>query len=166
MSNFDLNADSPVNLEHKLFMKYKKGKIYITQVEFSLCKKENITYKIELSSDINKMIFITNLDKRVLNIKIPKEKITVGTNQLNKFEFEVSKEEYNEVQIAKFKMNFMSIPSYYKKVVPNTSMKALLNTKSTQPRPSGQQRTGPRMLREAPHRLPHIALYRPRAQTL
>ena len=33
-------------------------------------------------------------------------------------------------------MNFMSIPSYYKKVVPNTSMKALLNTKSTQPKPS------------------------------
>lgn len=137
LSNFDLSVDSPVNLEHKLFMKYKKGKIYLTQVEFTLCKKENITYKIELSSDINKMIFITNLDKRVLNIKIPKEKITVGTNQLNKFEFEVSKEEYNEVQIAKFKMNFISIPSYYKKVVPNTSMKALLNTKSTQPRASG-----------------------------
>jgi hypothetical protein len=136
LANFDLSADSSINLEHKLFMKYKKGKIYLTQVEFTLCKKENITYKIELSSDINKMIFITNLDKRVLNIKIPKEKITVGTNQLNKFEFEVSKEEYNEVQIAKFKMNFMSIPSYYKKVVPNTSMKALLNTKPTQPRTS------------------------------
>ena len=136
LNNFDLSVDSPVNLEHKLFMKYKKGKIYLTQVEITLCKKENITYKIELSSDINKMIFITNLDKRVLNIKIPKEKITVGTNQLNKFEFVVNKEEYNEVQIAKFKMNFMSIPSYYKKVVPNTSMKALLNTKSTQPKPS------------------------------
>jgi len=31
------------------------------------------------------------------------------------------------VQISQFKMNFMSIPSYYKKAVPSTSMKALLN---------------------------------------
>ena len=131
LSNFDLNKDSPINLDHKLFMKYKKGKIYLTQVEFILCKKENIIYKIELPNDFNKIIFITNLNKKVLNIKVPKEKLTVGVNQLNKFEVEVNKEEFNEVHITQFKMNFVSIPSYYKKTVPNTSMKALLNTKST-----------------------------------
>ena len=127
LSNFDLNFDSPINLSHKIFMKYKKGKIYLTQVEFSLQKKENIIYKIDLPINLNKMIFITNLNKKVLNIKIPKEKLTVGLNQYNKFEIEVNKEEFNEVQISQFKMNFMSIPSYYKKAVPSTSMKALLN---------------------------------------
>ena len=131
LSNFDLNKDSPINLDHKLFMKYKKGKIYLTQVEFVLCKKENIIYKMELPNDFNKIIFITNLNKKVLDIKVPKEKLTVGVNQLNKFEIEVNKEEFDEVHITQFKMNFVSIPSYYKKSVPNTSMKALLNTKTT-----------------------------------
>ena len=27
LSSFDLNAESPLNLDHKIFMKYKKGKI-------------------------------------------------------------------------------------------------------------------------------------------
>ena len=127
LSNFDLDVNTPINLSHKIFMKYKKGKIYLTQVEFSLQKKDNIIYKIDLPINLNKMIFITNLNKKVLNIKIPKEKLTVGLNQYNKFEIEVNKEEFNEVQISQFKMNFMSIPSYYKKAVPSTSMKALLN---------------------------------------
>ena len=131
LENYDLNKNSSINLDHKLFMKYKKGKIYLTQVEFVLSKKENIIYKIELPNDFNKIIFITNLNKKVLNIKVPKEKLTVGVNQLNKFEVEVNKEEFDEVHISQFKMNFLSIPSYYKKTVPNTSMKALLNTKAT-----------------------------------
>ena len=130
LNNFDLNKDSPILLEHKLFMKYKKGKIYLSHVEFTLCKKENIIYKIELQNDISKMIFITNLNKKVLNIKIPKEKLTVGVNQLNKFEIEVNKEDMDEVWVSQFKLNFISLPSYYKKTVPNTSMKALLNNKA------------------------------------
>ena len=129
LSSFDLKEDSPINLEHKIFMKYKKGKIYLTQVEFSLDKKENIIYKIDLPINLNKMIFITNLNKKVLDIKIPKEKLTVGLNQFNKFEIEVNKEEIDEVQISQFKMSFINIPSYYKKSVLSTSMKTLLNTK-------------------------------------
>ena len=132
LSNFDLGVDSPINLDHKIFMKYKKGKIYLTQVEFSLEKRDNILYKIDLPINLSKMIFISNLNKKVLNIKIPKEKLTVGLNQYNKFEIEVNKEELDEVQISQFKMNFMSIPSFYKKAVPSTSMKALLNTKNSQ----------------------------------
>ena len=133
LSNFDLNKDLSIELEHKLFMKYKKGKLYLTQVEFILDKKENIIYKIELPNDIDKMIFMTNLSKKVLNIKIPKEKFTVGVNQLNKFEIEVNKEELNEVHVTQFKMNFISVPAFYKKTVPNTSMKALLNSTKTIP---------------------------------
>ena len=138
LSSFDLNAENPINLDHKIFMKYKKGKIYLTQVEFSLEKKENIIYKIDLPINLNKMIFITNLNKKVLDIKIPKEKLTVGLNQFNKFEIEVNKEEMDEVQISQFKMSFMSIPSYYKKTVPSTSMKALLSTKTTSGNKTGQ----------------------------
>ena len=131
LSSFELNNNSPINIDHKIFMKYKKGKIYLTQVEFSLEKKENIIYKIDLPINLNKIIFISNLNKKVLNIKIPKEKLTVGLNQFNKFEIEVSKESIDEVQISQFKLNFLSIPSYYKKAVPSTSMKALLNTKNS-----------------------------------
>lgn len=126
----ELSPDNPLNLEHKIFMKYKKGKIYLAQVEFTLEKKSNIIYKIEIVNDINKMILITNLSKKVLNIKIPKEKLTVGVNQLNLFECEVNKEEFEEVHIAKLKMNFTSIPTYYKKTVPSTSMKSLLSSKN------------------------------------
>ena len=128
--NYNLNFNSSINLEHKLFMKYKKGKIYLTQVEFTLYKKENIIYKIDFPNDLNKMIFITNFNKKVLNINISKEKSTVGANQLNKFEVEVNKEGLDEVYITQFKISFLSIPFYYKKTVPNTSMKALLNTKT------------------------------------
>ena len=131
LNNMDLNINTPINLEHKLFMKYKKGKIYLTQIEFNICKKENVIFKIELPNDLKKIIFITNLNKKVLNIKVPKEKLTVGVNQLNKFEIEVNKEQFDEVYITQFKINLTSIPSYYKKTVPNTSMKALLNTKSS-----------------------------------
>ena len=131
LSSFDLNNNSPINIDHKIFMKYKKGKIYLTQVEFSLEKKENIIYKIDLPINLNKMIFISNLNKKVLDIKIPKEKLTVGLNQFNKFEIEVNKESIDEVQISQFKLNFLSIPSYYKKAVPSTSMKALLSTKNS-----------------------------------
>ena len=63
----------------------------------------------------------------------------MGLNQYNKFDIEVNKEEIDEVQISQFKMNFISIPSYYKKSVPNTSMKALLTTKSTQTNKTGGQ---------------------------
>ena len=45
------------------------------------------------------MIFISNLNKKVLNIKIPKEKLTVGLNQYNKFEIEVNKEEQEDNNI-------------------------------------------------------------------
>ena len=139
LSCFDLNAETPINLDHKIFMKYKKGKIYLTQVEFSLNKKENIIYKIDLPINLNKMIFISNLNKKVLNIKVPKEKLTVGLNQYNKFDIEANKEEIDQVQISQFKMSFISIPSYYKKSVPNTSMKALLTTKSTSSNKTGGQ---------------------------
>ena len=138
LSNMDLTPNSPLNLEHKIFMKYKKGKIYLTKIEFSLVKKENIIYAMDLPIDLNKIIFITNLNKKVLNISKPKEKLIVGLNQFNKFEIEVKKEEIDEVQISQFKMNFITIPSYYKKSVPSTSMKALLNTKNTPGNKSGQ----------------------------
>ena len=141
LNNFDLNKDLSIDLEHKLFMKYKKGKLYLTQVEFSLDKKDKIIYKIELPNDIDKMVFMTNLSKKVLNIKVTKEKFTVGVNQLNKFEIEVNKEEIDEVQVTQFKMNFISIPSYYKKTVPSTSMKALLNTKTNPSKASPSKQT-------------------------
>ena len=136
LNNFELSLNSPVNLEHKLFMKYRKGKMYITRAELTLCKKENIIYQIDLPCNINKMIFLTNLNKKVLNIKVPKEKLTVGVNQLNVIECEVNKEELDEVQIADFKMNFFSIPSYFKKATPSTSIRDLLSSNSTPSKPS------------------------------
>ena len=136
LNNFNLSLNSPVNLEHKLFMKYRKGKMYITRVELTLCKKENIVYQIDLPCNINKMIFLTDLNKKVLNIKMPKEKLTVGVNQLNMIECEVNKQELDEVQIADFKMKFFSIPSYFKKTTPSTSIRDLLSINTAPSKPS------------------------------
>ena len=138
LADMDLISNTPLNLEHKIFMKYKKGKIYLTKIEFSLCKKENIIYTMDLPIDLNKIIFITNLNKKVLNITKPKDKLIVGLNQFNKFEIEVNKEEIDEVHISQFKMSFVSIPSYYKKSVPSTSMKALLSSKNAPTNKPGQ----------------------------
>ena len=136
LNNFDLSLNSPVNLEHKLFMKYKKGKIYITRAELTLCKKENIVYQIELPCNINRIIFITDINEKVLNIKVPKEKFTVGVNQLNLIECEVNKKELDDAQIADFKMSFFCIPSYFKKTTPSTSIRDLLSINTTPSKPS------------------------------
>ena len=146
LANFDLNLNSPVNLEHKLFMKYRKGKMYITRAELTLCKKENIIYQIDLPFNINKMIYITDLNKKVLNIKVPKEKLTAGLNQLNVFECQVNKEELDEVHIADFKMSFLSISSYSKKAAPSTSIRDLLSINTTPSKPFNTKTNGPQTI--------------------
>ena len=123
LDNYTLDNNSPVNLHCKLFMKNKMNKLQVYKVLFSLCKKENIFYQINVKNDLTKIIFLNRLSKNILNIKYPLKKYVAGVNQLFKFDFEINKEILDDIKISDLKINFESQPSYYTKEIksPNVS---------------------------------------------
>lgn len=109
--NCELSKDTPIILEHKIFLKYKKGKIYASKILATVSQKKNIIYLIEFPSEFNKVIFIKNLSKNVLNFNYKKSG-KVGKNQYNPFELEITKEKIDEVEIKDLKIEFETIPSF------------------------------------------------------
>ena len=119
LENYSLDNNTPVNLHCKLFMKKKMNKLQVHKIIFSLCKKENIFYQINIKNDLTKIIFLNRLNKNILNLKYPLNKYVVGVNQLFKFDFEVTKEIIEDVTVSDFKINFESLPSFYTKEIKN-----------------------------------------------
>ena len=116
LSNLELSKDNPLTFEHKIFLKYKKGKIYASKVLARLSQKKNIVYLIEIGNEFKKVIFIKNLSKNVLNFKY-KRGFKVGKNQYNPFELFVTKEKIDEVEIKDLNIEFETIPTFiYKEV--------------------------------------------------
>ena len=103
LDKYELGLNSNVNIFHKLLIKYKKGKILLTKIIFTLCKKENVYYYISLPNELNKTIFIIDKETNVLNIKYPKNMLTAGLNQLFKFEYIINKEQINNIKITDYK---------------------------------------------------------------
>ena len=115
-----LDNNNPTNLHVKLFMKNKMNKLQVHKIIFSFCKKENIYYQINIKNDLSKIIFLNRLNKNIINLNYPLKQYVVGINQFFKFDFEVTKENINDITISDFKINFEAQPSYYTKEVKNT----------------------------------------------
>ena len=115
--NYELSKESPLILEHKIFLKYKKGKIYASKILATLSQKKNIIYLIEIPNEFKKVIFIKNLSKNVLNFNY-KKTFKIGKNQYTPFEFNVTKEKIDEVEIKDLKIEFETIPSFIYKESP------------------------------------------------
>ena len=122
LSNYELSKDNQLILEHKIFLKYKKGKIYASKIYATLSQKNNIIYLIEIPSEFKKVIFIKNLSKNVLNFNY-KKTFKVGKNQYNPFVLTVTKEKIDEVEIKDLKIEFETIPSFIYKDNASISIK-------------------------------------------
>ena len=120
LENYILENNSQVKLNCKLFMKNKMNKLQVDKIIFSLFKKENIFYQINIKNDLSKIIFLNRLNKNILNIKYPIKKYIAGNNQLFKFDFQLTKELFDDIKISNFTINFEYQTSYYTKEVKTT----------------------------------------------
>ena len=102
LNKYELSSNSPVNIVHKLLIKYKKGKILFKKIIFTLYKKENFFYKIDIPIELNKTIFIIEKETKILNIQYPGKILKAGINQLFKFEYIINKEPINNIKIADY----------------------------------------------------------------
>ena len=124
LSNYELTKDTPLMLQHKIFLKYKKGKIFVSKIMASLSKKNNIIYSFDVPSEFKKVIFIKNSSQNVLNFNYRKS-YKIGKNQYVPFDLIVSKEKNDDVKIEDFKIQFETIPTFVFKEFSNpTPVKA------------------------------------------
>ena len=95
---------------YRLLLKYKTGKISLNKVLFSFTKKENIFYSIEIPNELNKTIFLSGKENKVLSIQCPKKTIIAGVDQLFKFKYSVNKEKIDNIKIKDYKQEFVGDP--------------------------------------------------------
>ena len=120
LSNYELTKDTPLILQHKIFLKYKKGKIYVSKIMASLSKKNNIIYSFDVPSEFKKVIFIKNTSQNVLNFDY-KKSYKIGKNQYVPFDLIVSKEKNDDVKIEDCKIQFETIPTFVLKEISNST---------------------------------------------
>ena len=111
LSNLELTTETPIKLEHKIFLKYREGKIKVTKILATLLQKKDIIYSIDLPNDIQKVIFIKDVTTNVLNFDYQKN-FKVGKNQYNPFELKISKEKNDEVEIKDLKIELETLPTF------------------------------------------------------
>ena len=110
LNQYELGLNSPVTILYRLLLKYKTGKISLNKVLFSFTKKENIFYSIDIPIELNKTIFLSGKENKVLNIHCPKKTIIAGVDQLFKFKYSVSKVKINNIKIKDYKQEFVGDP--------------------------------------------------------
>ena len=78
----------------------------------TLSKKKDIIYSIDFPNDIQKIIFIKNVQTNVLNFYYDKN-FKVGKNQYNPFELQITKEKNDEVEIKDLKIELQTFPTFH-----------------------------------------------------
>jgi len=111
LSNMELTADTPIILEHKIFLKYREGKIMVKKILATLSQKKDIIYSIDLPNDIKKVIFIKDVSTNVLKFDY-KKNYKVGKNQYNPFELQILKEKNDQVEIKDLKIFFETLHTF------------------------------------------------------
>ena len=106
LDKYNLGSNSNISISHKLLLKYKRGKVYLNKIIFSLIKKENVNFLINIPYEIDKTIFLNGEDNYALQFKFPEKVSTVGINQLFRFEYEINKKSINNIKIKDYKISF------------------------------------------------------------
>jgi len=106
LDKYEFGSNSNISIFHKLLLKYKRGKVYLNKIMFSLCKKENVNYLINIPYESDKAIFLNGEDNYALEFKFPEKVSTVGINQLFRFEYEIIKKSINNIKIKDYKISF------------------------------------------------------------
>ena len=110
LNQYELGLNSPVTIIYRLLLKYRIGKISLNKVLFSFAKKENIFYSIDIPNELNKTIFLSGKENKVLNLQCPKKTIIAGVDQLFKFKYTVNKEKIDKIKIKDYKQEFIGDP--------------------------------------------------------
>ena len=123
--NKELTKETPIELEHKIFLKYREGKIKVTKILAKLYNKKDIIYSFDVPNDIQKVIFIKDVSTNVLKFEY-KNNFKVGKNQYNPFILNITKEKNDEVEIKDLKIEFEALPVFQIKefnstITPNNS---------------------------------------------
>ena len=111
LSNKKLTKETPIELEHKIFLKYREGKIKVTKILAKLYNKKDIIYSFDVPNDIQKVIFIKDVSTNVLKFEY-KNSFKVGKNQYNPFILQITKEKNDEVEIKDLKIEFEALPIF------------------------------------------------------
>ena len=111
LSNKELTKETPIELEHKIFLKYREGKIQVTKILAKLFNKKDIIYSFDIPNDIQKVIFIKDVSTNVLNFEY-KNNFKVGKNQYNPFILQITKEKNDEVEIKDLNIEFEALPIF------------------------------------------------------
>ena len=106
LSKYEFNIDSEINIQYKLFIKHKSGKITLNKIIFSFCKKENIIFSINIPYEIEKTIFLTGEETDILKINYPNKVLLSGVNQLYKFSYSIQKKQLDHIKIIEYKHSF------------------------------------------------------------
>ena len=106
LSQYQLNKESQINIPYKLIIKYQNGKICLNKILFSLCKKENIIFSINIPNEIEKTIFLTGKEADIMKINYPNKILLSGVNQLYKFSYSINKKELTNIKIIEYKHSF------------------------------------------------------------
>lgn len=106
LSKYELDINSLIKIPYKFIIKYKTGKIFLNKIMFSLCKKENIIYTINLPNEIEKTIFLTGQEADIMKINYPNKTILSGVNQLYKFNYSINKKQLEHIKIVEYKHCF------------------------------------------------------------
>ena len=106
LSIYELDKNSTIKIPYKLIIKYKNGKVNLSKILFTLCKKENIIYTINLPYEIDKTIFLTGKEADIMKFNFPNKTLLSGINQLYKFSYSVNKKNIDNIKITEYKHIF------------------------------------------------------------
>ena len=131
LNKYELDKNSNINILYKYLIKNRQGKISLTKIEFTLCKKENIIYSIAIPYEIEKTIFLTGEEADIMKINYPNKQLLSGVNQLYKFSYSIQKKLIEHIKIIEYKHSIL-----FQKADKNNLQKEIFGQKNEGPTPS------------------------------
>ena len=106
LTQYELDMSNPVIIPYKVLIKYNDGQISLNKIMFTLCKKENMLYSINIPNEIDKTIFLVGGDVDILKFNYLNNALVSGINQLYKFSYSVNKKKIENIKITGYKHIF------------------------------------------------------------
>ena len=118
LNNNILYKNNPIDIQYKLFIKNNYSKIILSDVFIKLENTPNYLYNINLIITNEKIIYIQNFEKKVLDINY-NEQIKIGINEYYNLEFVFNQEKDYDLQIEDVVLNLQTFQSEQNKIIDN-----------------------------------------------
>ena len=106
LSQYELDINTPAVIPYKVLIKYNDGQISLNKIMFTICKKENMLYSINIPNEIDKTIFLVGGDVDILSFNYPNNVLISGVNQFYKFSYTANKKKIENIKITGYKHIF------------------------------------------------------------